>query len=133
MSAITYTAHARATLISGHTAGNSYSFDVKIRAYDRTINSPKTQHRSLDNTIETILKRVDQGLSITIGAYGESDQAQIDEFVYSVAGGEAFTVDLNGTAATPDAPVSVKYTGKVAGEQRVGVNKFIMPLPLVRL
>ncbi len=133
MSVITYTAHARAPLISGHTAGTSYSFDIKFRTYDRTINSPKTQHRALDNTIETVLKDVNQDLSVVIGAYGDSEQAQIDEFIYSVAGGEQFTIDLNGTAATPDAPVSVKYTGKVASEQRVGVNKFIMQLPLVKL
>ncbi len=126
MSVIIYTAHARAPLLPGNVAGVVYSFEISFIAFEKTYNAPKTQHRALDGTTETVLKRVDDSINMTIGYYDSTDVGQIEEFIKSVAGGETFTVDVDGTIATPDDPISVKLNGVSNSPQRVGPRTYAL-------
>ena len=109
MSAITYTANARAPLITdspAHVAGASYSFDVKLRAYQTIIDQPKTQHVSLNGNTETVLMRATKVLQATF-IWPPSLNPSMEEFLYSVAGGETFVFDPFGTVASADDPLNV--------------------------
>ncbi len=127
MSVVTYTANARATLIVGHTAGSVYSFEMPFMQHEKSYGSPKSQPRAIGGTIETILQRVDDNLSLEIGLYDSSDEAQVEEFIKSVAGGETFSVDLNGTIATPSSPVDVKLVDKSNAPTRYGPRTYSLP------
>ena len=120
MSVITYTSNARAPLMAGHAISTSYSFEIGFMAFEKNYNSPKTQHRALDGTAANVLKRDDDTLNITIGPYDSTDESQIEEFIKSVAGGETFTADVDGTIATPDTPISIKLSGSSNSRQRLG-------------
>lgn len=109
MAAITYTANARAPLITdspAHVAGVSYSFDVKLRAYQTTIDQPKTQHVSLNGNTETVLMRATKILQATF-IWPPSLNPSMEEFLFSVAGGETFIFDPFGTVASADDPINV--------------------------
>lgn len=133
MSAITYTAHVRATLMAGHTAGNSYAFDTAFMQMDTAYNSPKSQHQALDGSVESVLHRIDRTISITIGLYDSDDEDQITEFIESVAGGEEFTIDVNGTSSTPDSPITVKLKGNANQPQRHGPRTYSLPMTLFKV
>lgn len=111
MAAITYTAHSRATLISGHTAGVQYSFDVKLRAFSSVLEQPKDQHVSLSGYAETILTRATK-IHSTVFIFPDTLKAQMEEFLYSVAAGESFEFDPYGTVAIPDAVEEVISVSK---------------------
>ena len=131
MSVISYTAHSRATLMGGHSAGTGYSFAINFMAYEKSYNAPKSQPRALDGTTETILQRLDRTIGMTIGPYDSDDVAQIEEFIESVAGGESFTVDVYGTIAVPDAPLTVKLSDTSNSPQRQGPRTYTLGMSLI--
>jgi len=133
MSVITYTAHSRADLISGHTAGNQYQFEIPFMAFDRSFNSPKAQYQSLSGAVETVLQRLDQTYSAVIGPYDITDQDQVQEFIQSVANGETFSIDIYGTIASPVADIDVKLRGSSNTEQRYGARLFTLPFNLFKV
>ena len=124
MSVITYTANARATLMSGHTAGVSYSFEINFMQHDKKYLSPKTAHQSLGGVVETVLRSTTDEVDITMGLYDSTDVEQIEEFIKSVAAGETFTIDLDGTIATPDAPLNAVINGNGHKPQRYGPRTY---------
>ena len=109
MAAITYTANARAPLVTdspAHVAGNSYSIDVKLQAYNTQLEQPKTQHISIGGAVETVLRRVSPVHTITL-IWPDTLDDSMNEFLYSVAAGENFSFDAYGTVAVPDNAVNM--------------------------
>lgn len=122
MGAIYYTANSRANLIQdspAHTAGTEYSFDVKINAWNTNIETPNRQIVTLGGQVETILYRTGKVVQARFGPYPNSEQAQIEEFLLSIAGGEIFQVDPEGSVATPDELINVISIGSGFDEERI--------------
>lgn len=105
MAAITYTANARAPLITdspAHTAGTAYSFDVKLQAFSETIETPKTIHTSLAGGIETVLQRSTR-IYQAVFIWPDSNNGNMEEFLFSVAAGETFAFSPYGSVGdSPD-------------------------------
>lgn len=111
MAAITYTANARAPLVAGHTAGSSYSIDLKLQQFSEQIETPKTAHVSIGGTVETVLKRAVKIYQVVF-IWPHTENTSVEEFLYSVAGGETFTLSPYGDVGdSPDLAESVVYTG----------------------
>ena len=110
MGAITYTAKSRAPLMTSvspvHVAELQYDFDVKFQAFSSSIDQPKSQHVSIGGVVETVLKRATNMHMITL-IWPHEENEQLQEFIYSIAGGETFTIDPYGTIASPDDPLDV--------------------------
>lgn len=109
MAGLIYTADARAPLVADspeHTAGTSYSIDVKLQQYIESIDTPKTVHTSLGGNVETVLKRASSKSSIVL-IWPSTQNSDMDEFLYSISGGEQFILDAYGTIAIPDNQINV--------------------------
>lgn len=109
MAAITYTANARAPLITdspAHVAGTPYEIDLKLQGFSEQIETPKSAHVAISGHVETVLKRAVKVYSVQF-IWPHTENADVEEFLYSVAGGEIFSFDPYGTAAVADAPVDV--------------------------
>lgn len=123
MAKITYIAHSRAQLIvttsPPHSAGIEYSFDIKLNEYLTNIEAPKSQVVTQGNTTETILHRVGELVNVRLGPFLHSELSQINEFIYSIAGGEQFDFDPWGSVASEDAPFAVVVVNKMFNEERI--------------
>lgn len=109
MAAIYYIANARAPLIQdspAHVAGTQYSIDVKLSGYTPTIDQDRTQFVALSGDVETKLRRATEIIPVRL-TWPDADNAQMEEFLYSVVSGEPFIFDAFGTVAAADAPVNV--------------------------
>ena len=118
MAAIEYTAGARAPLKTGHSVGTQYSIDVKLRGFGESFDFSKSTVISLAGNVETILKRSARGYSITL-SWPNTQNADMEEFLFSVAAGEIFSIDPHGTVAVPDHPVDVVMMNNVVPIQRM--------------
>lgn len=119
MSSIQYTTTSRAELVSGHSVGVLYGFDIKLNQYTPMRSAPKSQHVSLNGKVETVLRGLVKYYSITLGPYPNSLHDDIVEFVESVAGGEIFAFDPYGSIAVPDSPISLIMTDVEIPETRI--------------
>ena len=109
MSAITYTAVDRGTLITdspAHIAGNQYSIDVKLQQFSESIDMPKSTHVSIGGNIETVLQRASNLKNIVL-IWPDQEDTDMQEFLYSIAGGETLSFDAYGTVSVADDPVDV--------------------------
>ncbi len=114
MSGITYIAAPRAPLVTdspAHAVGTSYDMDIKLRAFSENIDTPKSAHVSLGGNVETVLSRATKILSITL-IWDDTLNAQMEEFLFSIAGGETFSFDPYGTIASPDNAIDVVCMNK---------------------
>ena len=111
MAAIYYTANARATLIGGHSAGTAYSFDVKLREYLPAVDAPKTQHVTLGGAVETVLRSYLTN-AVAVLIWPNSNDANMNEFLGSVAGGETWQIDPYGSVAVPDSLITYITMGQ---------------------
>lgn len=103
MAGIIYTASSRAPLITdspAHVAGTQYSIDLKLQQFTEAIDTPKSTHVSLGGNVETVLRRANKTMQ-TGFIWPDADNADIEEFLYSIAGGETFSFDAYGTIAVP--------------------------------
>jgi len=100
MSYITYTASRR--IISGHSAGTSYSLTFLCSALDPADNIVGGESVALDGTTEGTLDRVEELWAVTTLEIEQADLAAWREFFASVAAKETFTFDAY--AASPGAP-----------------------------
>lgn len=121
MAAITYTADFRANLVTGHSVGTAYSIDVKLKAYSTALDAPKTVHVALNGSVETVLRRATRVITATI-SWPDTLNANVEEFLWSIAAGEIFQFDAYGSVATPDEPIDV-----------VSVNKGFNMMPIQRI
>ena len=121
MAGIIYTANARAPLITdspAHVADTEYSFDVKLQAFPESIDAPKTVHTAIAGNVETVLKRATRVMSIVL-IWPNTINADMDEFLFSIAGGETFSFDAYGTIAVPDNAIDVVCTNNAFGIGRI--------------
>jgi len=106
MAVIEYTAADRADLVTGHTVGTNYQILVKLISYSMSVDQPKTMHTALNGRVETVLKRATKIYSATV-SWSDAINANMEEFLFSIAGGELFSFDPYGTIVTPDQPLEV--------------------------
>jgi hypothetical protein len=90
-------------------AGTAYDIDVKLQGFTEQIETPKTSHMALSGRVETVLQRAVKIYNIVL-IWPNSSNADIEEFLFSVAAGETFSFDPYGTVASADAPVDVVCT-----------------------
>lgn len=103
MAALIYTATKR--IISGHVLNTAYSKDIQLDIQDFRGTVFMTPHESLDGTREVVLQpREDDEYTINIIRIAKADLDEFKEFFYSVVGNVTFTMDFDGTVATPDDP-----------------------------
>jgi len=121
VASLTYTVGDRATLVAGHAVGESYSIDVKLRSFQESMDAPKTQHVSMSGLTETVLRRATKIINATI-TWPDLIDDNMQEFIWSTAGGELFTFDAYGTVALPDDPIDV-----------ISVNGNIQMMPIQRI
>jgi len=100
MASFTYT--AKRQIKSGHTLGVDYAITIDLQARDGGMPEPvKTENLSLDGNVVTVLNRIDRIYKITTDMVpvsgGNPSDADFDEFFSSVAGGEVFSYDPDGT------------------------------------
>lgn len=140
MAVISYT--ARRNLASGHVAGTDYDIEIDLAKRDRSSKVERTQHRSLSGVGETYLQRIDkivELLSDWMDEYEVTDEAQptkldcFREFLDSVAGGEEFYIDFEGTIAEPVAPVLFELDSPDYREQRDGKRNISIPFAVRRV
>ena len=118
MSAIIYIAANRAPLKTGHTVGTEYSIDLKLKAFSENFDFSKTAKVALNGNVATTLKRSSRVYSVGF-SWENSKNADVEEFLFSVAGGEIFTFDPYGTVAVPDNPVSCVMLNNGVSVQRM--------------
>ena len=109
MSAITYTANSRAPLITdspAHVDGTQYSIDVKLQQFIEAVEAPKSTHVSIAGNTETVLKRAAKIINIVL-IWPNTLNADMEEFMFSIAGGESFSFDAYGVVGVPDDPINV--------------------------
>lgn len=110
MAGIIYTAAPRAPFVTDtsppHSAGNSYSIDVKMSGFIESIETPKTVHVSLGAKVETVLKRASKDIT-AVFLWPHELNNDMEEFLFSIAGGESFQLDPYGTIAVPDSVLDV--------------------------
>ena len=106
MASLEYVAASRATLVATHVVGTSYQIDVKLKQFSEAMDSPKTMHIALNGSAETVLRRATEVITATI-SWPDAINANMKEFLWSVAAGEIFQFDAYGTVASPDDPIDV--------------------------
>lgn len=116
---------AQRTLISGHTAGTTYDFDVSVNRYDRSSKANVDESKSIDmSTVQRLYHGTEESYAIQTIAYKDDSTivAQMRELLDSVADGSTFAVDLYGTTATADDPITVTLIGSEYTETRVSMH-----------
>ena len=108
MAAVTYT--AKRSLIAGHTAGASYSLDLRIVEGGLTVSrkvGSETQ-RSLSDKTETLYYFGKTGWAATALVLDSTERAALAEFLHSVEAGESFTFSPYGTIAAMGTTYTVR-------------------------
>jgi len=101
MATVTYTALNR--IISGHSVNTQYTIEFPISVGDFAGEVFVDEYVSLNGTREVVQQaREDDDWNITATFIDQAKLPEWDEFFYSVAGGQAFTIDFYGTIAVPD-------------------------------
>ena len=104
MGVLTYT--ARRNVIAGHTVGVSYQIETDFQVIDDDSPEIGTQQVMLDGSVEYEIDRLDNFVALQSDVVAEANKLLWREFLTSVAGREAFTVDLTGTLASPGTDLS---------------------------
>jgi hypothetical protein len=113
------------SLMAGHFANVTYSFDVLINQCDRSVKSRANTGISLDRrNSQTILHGLDEVYAIqTIPMLDTSNTVkQMREFLDSAMNGQYFNVDLYGSAAAPDNPFAVILESTDYSESRQSMH-----------
>ena len=111
-----------AVTIVGYKRGLNQSYSLEIGATgDRNAKVTRNVQQPMGGGApEVLLHRRETLIQITTGYISEAQIAQWREFLASVEGGETFTLDLLGTVAAPDDPVSAMLASEEYTEMRVG-------------
>lgn len=122
MTAITYTAKDRGKLVSSHTAGLIYSFDVDLKGWLPKASRKIKQATSLSGVVETLLHREDETVDILTAPIKDVFlEEQLNEFFSSVMGGESFEIDLHGSTSAENDPQNATLKGDFTAS-RQGLN-----------
>lgn len=112
MAAITYTAIDRGELRSGHSALTQYSFDIPFTAFTRSLNRQQSTLKSISGKRVTTFENLETGFSVsTVMTEDTVTRDNMLEFLTSVVAGEEFSIDPDGSVASPDSPFTVVLTG----------------------
>jgi len=117
MASVTYT--AKRNISSGHTLSTQYTMDFTMSRADRRHNVYNRQSESLNGTRETLRYYGSEFYDITVNEIEHADLPLWREFIESVDGGETFTIDIYGTEASPDNPVTATLESNYYAEQRI--------------
>lgn len=112
MGNLTYTASR--SLVPGHAAGDQFTLEIGITEATRTRNVDKVTLKSKGGAIETLRYAGSSEWQVTFQPVYGFDLDLLREALDSVEGGESFTLDLYGSAATP---LNVKRTDAAYTEQ----------------
>lgn len=104
---IVYTAKRR--LLAGVTAGDLVQLDLKITDFERTTMDKKNEVETLGGVVVTSLYNFHDRYEVSTGIIAPADQPALDQFGYSVLGGELFTVTNPDEA---DRLMEVKLVGR---------------------
>lgn len=117
MGAVTYTASRG--LLGGVTAGDSVSLDLRLSAAPKSFRAVGAETRALSGRTESVLDRIEETWSVTVAWYPTSQRGDIEQFVKSVMNKESFTLDILGSVAVPDTPLTVEMTSTTVDEIRI--------------
>lgn len=108
--------------LTGYKRGlnQQYSIEFAPRALDRSAKIERQRRTALGGASETLFTRNDIFWNVEYAKISAAAMPQWREFLASVAGGESFTFDPNGSLAVPSAPVSVEWDNDSYTEERVG-------------
>jgi hypothetical protein len=82
--------------------GQAYSIDFGVEVANRSSKVKRTSHQPIGGGLpEMIVYRSEAEIQVTTGIVDETNLKQWREFLASVEGGETFTFDRYGTAASP--------------------------------
>lgn len=87
---IIYTAARR--LRSGVTAGDEITLEIDLESFDRSIRSNRRTSRAIDGTQSDVLHALNDIYDCATLAIAPANRSKVDEFLYSVSGGETFTM-----------------------------------------
>ena len=109
MTAVTYT--AKRSLISGHSAGSTYSLNLSVLVsspgFSRDVNN--VTNESINGSQETLRFFATKTYQVNLAPLkGGSPLNAVLEFLDSVEGLETFTWDFYGTVAVPNAAVTAQ-------------------------
>lgn len=121
MTAVTYNAVDRGSLVAGHTAGLSYSLDLRCLEGSpvRTRKVGEESQRTLNDTVETLRYYGKSTWQVQVLLLSSAELLAMREFLDSVEGGETFTFDEFGSVAVPVASVNVKRIAKGYQEAQI--------------
>ena len=105
MGAVNY--QAKRSITGGHVLNTNYDLDIILEQADDSVAVTSSEIKSLGGNQETVLQNIDFHWQISIGSITSVNKPAVREFLNSVQGGEVFTLDVYGSVAVPDAPVSV--------------------------
>lgn len=112
--AFNYTAKRR--LKSGVTAGTEVDIILSATQFDRSTNSDKKEVTTLSGSTRTTLMYIADSWSIGITMTDDVTQDDIDQLIYSTAGGEPFL--LSDDIDTPGVNREVKRVGGFSRNRR---------------
>lgn len=114
---------AKRSIISGHTSGNNYQIEFEAERIDPKSNKNTKKNESLSGATEVVFYSINKSWSMTTIPLPESDKAEWDEFLDSVAGGEDFVLSPYGTVAVPGTIYTVFIDGNY-NTSRVGTERY---------
>lgn len=120
MSVFRYIAVDRGKLIDGHSAATEYSFDMPIAGLGTTVENKGRVQTSLSGKRYHTLHNIERSTSFTTTIIHRVQESQtvanIEEFLSSVAAGEAFEIDVYGSLASPGDFVNCVIDGQQSVE-----------------
>lgn len=107
MSTLSYTAK-RLVFVPGHTIGTDYAFEIGMTQIDAGDDIKRRSLESLGGQTNDWFFHSADVYSLTTVPVTGTNLLWLREFWKSILGGEVFEIDLYGTIALPDNPISVK-------------------------
>lgn len=115
---------AKRNLMTGHVVDTPYSFDIGFRHYHDTPVSETVNKATWSGVRQTVIRRVDVFWDFETELLENTLREQFEEFIYSVLGGEEFSIDVFGSLAVPGTSFNCKLAGKPQ-PAREGESTFI--------
>jgi len=110
-------------VLQGHVRGSGESYSLEFNAERNDPSSKITRHSHVPlggGVGETLFVRNEHYIEFVTSFIDEDDIPQWKEFIASVAARETFTLDLYGTLAVPDEPLTVVLESEEHRPARVG-------------
>lgn len=112
------------SIAAGYTQGVPVDLDIGLEDYDRDAAPIKTENVSISGTRETIADRLEYRYSVRTVAIPHAERAFWRMFADSIAFGEEFTFDPEGSLASPSSEVAaVKLDGKI--DEKFSEGRFV--------